>query len=56
MDTIKTFLNLDICGIQNYLATCEQPFESSQMYSSKRDEKFINEDLHKSVFRAIVAP
>jgi len=56
MDTIQTFQNLDITKIQNYLTTCDMPFESSQLYSSKRDEKFVDKDLRKSVFRAIVDP
>ena len=33
---------------------CYQPFEKSQLYSSKEEAKFIDEDKRRSRFRAIV--
>ncbi len=53
---IRTFTNVPIKDIQTYLASNTQPFESSQLYSSIRDEKFVDEDLRKSTFRTIHDP
>jgi len=54
MDTVRTLSNLRVAPILKLLSDIPQPFESSQLYSSSRDEKFVDESLRKSVFRAIV--
>ncbi|KAL3937273.1 MAG: hypothetical protein SGARI_002183, partial [Bacillariaceae sp.] len=56
MDTVRSFSNLSIEGLQKYLENCQQPFEDSQLYSAARDEKFVDKSLRKSSFRAIVDP
>lgn len=53
---IKTFQNIPISSIQTFLSNNQEPFQSSQLYSSQRDETFINEDLRKSIFRTIQDP
>lgn len=44
MDCVKalTLTNIPISEIQNYLADCKQEFETSQLYSAARDEKFTD--------------
>jgi hypothetical protein len=39
LPSIKETMN----DIQKYLADCEQEFETSQLYSAARDEKFTDE-------------
>ncbi|KAL9185543.1 hypothetical protein ACHAXT_003320 [Thalassiosira profunda] len=53
MDRVKTLTGVPIGDLQSYLDNCNQEFETSQLYSSARDEKFTDEDLRKSVFRTI---
>ena len=53
---IKTFQNIPVSSIQSFLSNNQEPFQSSQLYSSQRDETFINEDLRKSIFRTIQDP
>ena len=56
MDTILSFKGhgrINAAPIQEHLASCEKPFEMLQMYSSKRQEKFIDTDLQNSTFRTM---
>jgi hypothetical protein len=43
MDSVKELSNIGIAQIQEYLAECKQGFETSQLYSAARDEKFTDE-------------
>lgn len=43
MEAVKSFSKLDVKKIQKFLADCDQHFETSQLYSSTRDEKFTDE-------------
>jgi hypothetical protein len=43
MDCVKELSNIGIAQIQEYLAECKQGFETSQLYSAARDEKFTDE-------------
>ncbi len=43
MDCVKALTNIPINDIQKYLADCKQEFETSQLYSAARDEKFTDE-------------
>ena len=56
MEHVKVLTNICVKDIQEYLINCEQDFETSQLYSSTRNEKFTDEDLRKSVFRPIKDP
>lgn len=43
MDRVKKLTGIDVGDIQAYLANCQLGFETSQLYSSARDEKFTDE-------------
>ncbi|CAB9515177.1 expressed unknown protein [Seminavis robusta] len=56
MDSVRFLTNRPITPFQEHLAKCQQPFEKSLLYSSAKDEKFVDEDLRQSLFRAITDP
>lgn len=56
MEHVKVLTNICVKDIQEYLVNCKQEFDTSQLYSSTRNEKFTDEDLRKSVFRPIKDP
>ena len=43
MDNVKVLKDIPVADIQEYLTNCKQEFETSQLYSSERNEKFTNE-------------
>lgn len=50
---VQEFFDLDVAPIQRFLASHNQPFQPSELYSSVRDAKFIDVSLRLSQFRAI---
>ncbi|KAL3784152.1 hypothetical protein ACHAWO_006366 [Cyclotella atomus] len=55
MDTVRAF-QLDVDSIQSYLAKCDAPFATSQLYSTETEETYVDTDRRKSVYRTIVDP
>ena len=53
MQFIEEFSGLDVARLQAYFAACDVPFQASQLYSASRDEKFVDESLRLSKYRAI---
>ena len=51
---VETFYGVPIEELSAFLDDFEQPFEKSQLYSSKTETKFVDEELRSSQFRAIV--
>ena len=43
MEHVKVLKDIPVADIQNYLANCQQEFETSQLYSAARNEKFTDE-------------
>jgi hypothetical protein len=54
MQFIKEFKDIDITELTLFLQKCDQTFETSQLYNSARDEKFVDPSLRLSKYRAIV--
>jgi hypothetical protein len=42
MDRVIVLSDIPVDDIQNYLVNCNQDFETSQLYSSLRNEKFTD--------------
>lgn len=56
MQFINEFKDIDTSKLLEYLSTSKQQFKVSELYNGVRDEKFVDESLRKSKFRAIVDP
>lgn len=53
MQFIEEFTDIDVSGLRAYFEACTEPFQASQLYSASRDEKFVDESLRLSKYRAI---
>lgn len=49
----QTFTNIPIKEIQTFLSKCQIPFQPSMVYSPDLDEKLVDIDNRKSIFRSI---
>lgn len=56
MQFIEEFTGIDVSTLRAYFAACDKPFAVSQLYSSVKDEKFVDESLRLSKYRAITDP
>lgn len=56
MQFIEEFAGIDVGPLRAYFAACGAPFEVSKLYNSVRDEKFVDESLRLSKYRAITDP
>jgi hypothetical protein len=56
MDTVRSFPDLNVGPIQAYLASCDEKFEASPLYSTEKEESFVDTNLRRSVYRTIVDP
>ena len=43
MEHVRVLKEINVADIQSYLANCKQEFETSQLYSAQRNEKFTDE-------------
>jgi hypothetical protein len=55
MDRVRELTAIAIKDIQKYLADCSQNFEPSQLYSTARNEKFVDESVACSSVIFIIA-
>lgn len=56
MQFIEEFADIDVSALRSYFEVCTEPFQASQLYSASRDEKFVDESLRLSKYRAITDP
>ncbi len=56
MQYVRELSGLPVARLRAYLDASAQPFASSALYDSLRGEKFVDESLRLSRFRAIVDP
>ena len=56
MNTVRALSDLSTCAILKYLATCERPWEPSELYATATSENITDSGIRKSESQTIVDP
>ena len=56
MLSVRTLSALDVGSIRTFLASCEQPWEPSELYATATSENVLEDSIRKSESQTIVDP